>query len=172
MSVFQNLLALMILKSAPQDLPYSPQLLLRLAVLYVFSGLLVLQSTLNPDQPLAGILLGLAVQFLFVYIVLNALHHRPRFVQTFSAMVGAGILFNLLSWPVFAMLSDATMDDGVKSTMSLLFLLLISWELLVKAYILKHALEMRMFGALTLSLSLFFISIALSQLLLPAESAA
>jgi hypothetical protein len=49
--------------------------------------------------------------------------------------------------------------------------LLISWEVLVKAHIFKHALEMRMFSALALSFSLFFISIALSQLLFPAETA-
>jgi hypothetical protein len=51
--------------------------------------------------------------------------------------------------------------------MSLVFLLVISWEVLVKAHIFKHALDMKMFGALALSFSLFFISVALSQLLFP-----
>ena len=171
MSVLQKLLALLFLKSAPQDLPYSSQLTVQLAAAYIFSGIIVLQTTLNPDDLFAGILLGLFVQYIFAFIVLSALDKRARFMQTFCALIGAGTLFNILSWPVFLVLSDVTMQDTLKSSMSLVFLLLISWEVLVKAHIFKHALEMKMFGALALSLSLFFISIALSQLLFPAEAA-
>jgi hypothetical protein len=169
MSDLQKLLALLILKSAPQDLPYSLQLTARLVAIYVFSGFIVLKTTLDPDDLFAGILLGLFIQYLFTYTVLKALNRHARFVQTFCAMTGAGILFNLISWPVFAVLSDVTMAETLKSSMSLIFLLLISWEVLVKAHIFKHALEMKMFSALALSFSLFFISVALSQLLLPTE---
>jgi hypothetical protein len=171
MSVPQKLLALLILKAAPQDLPYSPRLTLQLAVFYVLSGVIMLQTTLSPDDLYAGILLGLLVQYIFSYAVLFALDKSARFMQTFCALTGAGLLFNLLSWPVFAVLSDEASQDAIKSTMSLLFLLLISWEVLVKAHIFKQALEMKMFGALALSFSLFFISVTLSQLLFPAQAA-
>ncbi len=171
MSVLQKLLALLILKSAPQDLPYSPQLTVQLAGAYILSGFVVLQTTLNPDDIFAGILLGLLIQYVFTYFVLMALERRERFVQTFCAIIGAGILFNLLSWPVFAVLSDESTGETLKSSMSLLFLLIISWEVMVKAHIFRHALEMKMFGALALSFSLFFISVALSQLLFPGEGA-
>ena len=171
MSVFQKLLALLILKSRPQDLPYSPQLTVRLAVFYVLSGIVVLQTTLAPDDMFAGILLGLLVQYVFTYAVLVALNKSARFTQTFCALIGASLLFNLFSWPVFAVLSDETSQDAIKSSMSLLFLLFLSWEVLVKAHIFKHALEMKMFGALALSLSLFFISVTLSQLLFPVAAA-
>ena len=171
MSVFQKLLALLFLKSRPQDLPYSPQLSVRLAMFYVLSGVVVLQTTLAPDDMFAGILLGLLVQYVFTYAVLMALDKSVRFSQTFCALIGVSLLFNLLSWPVFAVLSDETSQDAIKSSMSLFFLLLISWEVLVKAHIFKHAMELKMFGALALSLSLFFISVTLSQLLFPAEVA-
>ncbi|NOQ88170.1 MAG: hypothetical protein GQ550_04535 [Gammaproteobacteria bacterium] len=171
MSVFQKLLALLFLKSTPQDFPYSPRLTMQLAFFYVLSGIVVLQTTLAPDDMYAGILLGLLVQYVFTYAVLTALDKSARFIQTFCALIGASLLFNLLSWPVFAVLSDETSQDAIKSSVSLLFLLLISWEVLVKAHIFKHALEMRMFGALALSFSLFFISVTLSQLLFPMETA-
>jgi len=64
-------------------------------------------------------------------------------------------------------LADNAASESMQSTMSLMFLLLISWEVLVKAHIFKHALDMKMPAALALSFSLFFISLALSQLLLP-----
>jgi len=171
MSVLQNLIALLILKTAPQDLPYSTPLTVKLVAGYIFSGIIILQTTLTPDDLIPGVLLGLLIQLGFTYLVLRALNHPERFVQTFAAIVGVGILFNLLSWPVLAMLGDLTASDTTKSSLSLIFLMLMSWEVLVKAHIYKHALEMKMFSALTLSFALFFISIALSQLLLPAEMA-
>ena len=171
MSVFQKLLALIILKAAPQDLPCSRQLNLRLAVIYIFSGFIVLKTTLNPEDMLSGLLLGLAVQYGFIYLVLRALNRSARFVQTFCAIIGVSILFNFLSWPVLQVLVDEASAEGLQSSMSLMFLLLISWEVLVKAHIFKHALEMKMFSALALSFSLFFISVALSQLLFPANGA-
>ncbi len=169
MSDLQKLLLLIFLKSAPQDLPYSSRMMLRLLVAYVVSSFVVLQTTLNPNDIFAGILLGVFVQFAFIYLVLQALAKGSRFLQTFSAVLGVGMLFNLFSWPVFSVLSDASISDAVKSSMSLVFLMLISWEVLVKAHIFRHALEMKMFSAIALSFSLLFISVALSQLLLPAK---
>ena len=171
MSDLQKLVSLLFLKSAPQDLSYSSRLTVQLVAAYMFSGFIVLQTTLNPDDMLAGILLGLFVQYVFTYLVLQALGRGSRFLQTFCAILGVGILFNLLSWPVFSVLSDVSTNETLKSSMSLAFLMLISWEVLVKAHIFKHALEMKMFSALALSFSLFFISLALSQLFFPAETA-
>lgn len=170
MTDLQKLLSLLILKTAPQDLSYSLHYTVRLAVVYIFSGLIVLQTTLAPDDILAGMMLGLAIQYMFTYSVLRGLNRSARMMQTFSAILGVGILFNLMSWPIFAVLSDEMATETMKSSMSLLFLLLISWEVLVKAHIFKHALEMKMFSALALSLSLFFISVALSQLMFPGNS--
>jgi len=82
-----DLLAMLFLKSAPQDLPYSLRLTLQLVILYVFSGLVVLQSTLQPDDLYFGILLGLLIQFVFAYTVLAALNQKARFLQTLSAGV-------------------------------------------------------------------------------------
>ena len=170
-NIFGKLLALLFLKSAPEDLPYSPRLTFQLVAVYLFSGVVVLQTTLAPDDMYAGILLGVLVQYVFTYVVLLALNKAARLMQTFAALIGVSLLFNLLSWPVFSILADNSASESLMSTMSLMFLLLISWEVLVKAHIFKHALEMKMFAALALSFSLFFISLTLSQLLLPVETA-
>lgn len=169
MSVLQKILTLMILKSAPQDLPYSPQLAVQLAVTYIFSGIIVLRTTLNPDDMFTGLLLGFIVQYVFTFLVLRAVNKVARFVQTFSAIVAVGILFNLISWPVFAVLTSESITTALQSYMSMAFLLIISWEVLVKAHIFKHALDMKMFSAVVVSFSLFFISIVLSQLFFPVE---
>ena len=162
---------MLLLKSAPQDIPYSPQMPVQMAIIYLFTGAVVLQTTLNPDDLLGGLLLSLGIQFLFTYVILGALDKSARFVQTMSAILAVSIMFNLISWPVFIIIIDSTVSETLKSTMSLLFLFIMSWEVLVKAHIFRHALEMKMFSALALSFSLLFISVALSQMIFPGESA-
>jgi hypothetical protein len=167
MSDLQKLLLMLFLKTAPQDMSYSVQKTTQIAMTYLFSGAIVLQTTLGPEHMVVGLLLGFFTQFGFVYIVLKALNRQPRFMQTFYALLGIGLLFNVFSWPVFSVMANESSNDELKSSMSAIFLMLISWEVLVKAHIFKHALEMKMFSALVLSFSLFFISVALSQLLIP-----
>ena len=171
MYIIKKLLALIFLQSAPQELPYSPTLTVQLAIAYILSGIIVLRITINPDDLVAGIILGFIIQYAFTYLVLRALRREARFMQTFCAIVGVGLVFNIISLPVFEIVADETASDALKSSISLVFLMMISWEVLVKAYIFRHALEMKMVGALALSFSLFFISVALSQLLFPAEGA-
>ncbi|PCJ84408.1 MAG: hypothetical protein COA54_13690 [Thiotrichaceae bacterium] len=167
MSDLQKLLLMLFLKAAPEDMPYSVQKTAQIAMAYLFSGIIVLQTTLNPENILVGLLLGFFVQFGFLYIILKALNRNSRFMQSFFAILGVGLFFNIMSWPVFSIMADELSNDELKASMSLLFLMLISWEVLVKAHIFRHALDMKMFSALALSFSLFFISVALSQLLLP-----
>ena len=58
MSVLQKLLAMLFLKSAPQDLPYSPRLTMQLTVIYLASGIIVLQTTMGPDEIMLEIQAG------------------------------------------------------------------------------------------------------------------
>ena len=167
MSDLQKLLLMLFLKAAPQDLSYSVQKTTQMAIAYLFSGVIVLQATVKPDNILAVIMLGFFVQYGFIYIVLKALNRMPRLMQTLFAVFGMSLIFNLLSWPVFSVMADELSSEELKASVSVMFLMLISWEVLVKAHIFKHALEMKMFSAMALSFSLFFISIALSQLLVP-----
>ena len=137
------------------------------ALAYLLTGVLVLQSTIDPEGVIPGMILGLSVQLLFTWAILYSMQRQARFTQTITAMLGVGTLFNLLSWPLFHLVADASAVESVQQTMSLLFLLLISWEVLVKAFIYRHAMEIQMASALLLSLCLLFISFVLSQILLP-----
>ncbi len=167
MSDLQKLLLMLFLKAVPQDMPYSVQKTAQMVMAYLFSGMVVLQTTLNPENILVGLLLGFFVQYGFVYIVLKALDRKPRFMQSFYAILGVSVIFNIMAWPIFSIMADELSNDDLKSSVSLLFLMLISWEVLVKAHIFKHALDMKMLGAMALSFSLFFLSVSLSQLLIP-----
>ena len=158
---------LLLLRCKPQDIPYSSQVAIYTAFAYVLTGVLVLQSTIQPAHVVQGMILGLFVQLVFTWAILSSMQRQARFIQTITAMLGVSMMFNLLSWPIFYRLADVPVDESVQQTMSLLFLLLISWEVLVKAYIYRYAMEIQMASALLLSLCLLFVSFALTQMLLP-----
>lgn len=167
----QKLIALLFLKSAPQYLSFDKSLAIRLSFLYWFSGVLVLSSTLRPGLEVQSMVLSLAILLGFTYTMLRAFNLEARFLQTISAMAGVSVLFNLVSWPLLYVVSVETDNEALQTLVSLLFLMLISWEILVKAHIFKHALELSMFKAMVLSFALFFITMTLSQLLFPSMSA-
>lgn len=172
MSDPKKLIAMLFLKAAPQDLSFKPALAVRLAFGYWFSGVLVLTTTLQPSDVLASMLLSLVVVAVFVSGILRVFNQQTRFIQTFSAVAGVGILFNLLSWPILMILAgdDGQADDTLVPALSFVFLMMISWEVLVKAHIFKNALEIAMVNALLLSFALFFIAMTLSQLLFPGDA--
>jgi hypothetical protein len=165
MSVLRTLFSILLLKQGPQDLPFSQQLLNILVLLYVAIGVMVLQGSVESGQAAGSMILDVLIILFYTYIVLNTLNKKQRFVQAATAMVGAGILFHLLAWPMMAQL--ITTDDGQSLTLaaSMAMLLLISWNLLVVAHIFRQTLESGMTNAILLSFALFFISITLSRLL-------
>lgn len=158
---------MLLLKAAPEDLPYSLGLMNRIIFLYLLSGLLVQSGLVEPTLSIGRMVLNIAITMFFTYVVLASLELKARFVQTLSALVGVGIVFNLLAWPLLLQLAADDPAKPVAGISSFLILLLMSWELLVTAHIYKHALNAKMGHAIILSLGLFFISITLAQMIFP-----
>jgi hypothetical protein len=158
---------MLLLKTAPEDLPYSSGLMNRIIFVYLVSGLVVQSGIVEPSLSISRMLLNLAIMVFFTYVFLSSLELKARFVQTLSALVGVGIVFNLLAWPLLKQLGKEASPEPLAGIIPLLVLLLMSWELLVTAHIYRHALNMKMGHAIILSLGLFFISITLSQTIFP-----
>ncbi len=167
MSVLQKLIAMLLLKAAPQDLPYAKSLAVKLAMVYWISGLVILSTTLQPAALMESMLLSVIILGGFVYGLLALFGLQARFIQTFAAVIGVSTLFNVMSWPILALFSDEPDQESLAAVLSLAFLMLLSWEVLVKAHIFKNAMEVSTLNALLLSLALFFIAMTLSQLLFP-----
>jgi hypothetical protein len=158
---------MLLLRTAPQDLPYSLGMMNRIIFIYLVSGLVVQSGIVEPVLSIGRMVLNIAITMLFTYVVLASLELKPRFVQTMSALVGVGVVFNLLAWPLLQQIGNESSAEPVSGIVSLLVLLLMSWELLVTAHIYRHALNVKMGHAIILSLGLFFISITLSQMIFP-----
>lgn len=166
-SILYRFFLLLFLKCKPQDIPYSPLAAVYTAFAYVLTGVLVMQVTLKPANVVQGMMLGLFVQLVFTWLILSTTNRQARFVQTVTAMLGVSMMFNLLAWPMFDRLADGSATESARQFISLLFVLLMSWEVLVKAHVYRYAMEVRMVSGLLLSLCLLFVSFALSRMLLP-----
>ena len=169
MTVAQKIILILLLKAAPQDLPYSTSLMARVIFLYLVSGMIVVGGLVEPGLALGRMLLNIGITMFFSHVLLTSLNLKSRFVQTITAIIGTGIVFNLLAWPIL-IYGDVEETSAAMQILSLIVLMLISWEILVSAHIFRNALNTKMPQAIMLSMALFFISLTLSQLLFPESS--
>ena len=169
MSVVQKIIVMLLLKTAPQDLPYSTGLMARVIFLNLISGVIIGGAD-DPALAFSQMLLSVLILLFFSYVVLSSLKLMARFVQTVTALFGTGIIFNLLFWPIFSFSQAEQLSDFSLQVISSAILMLVSWEILVNAHIFRNALNTKMVQAVILSMSLFFISLTLSQLILPESS--
>ena len=170
MSVVQKIIIMMLLKTTPQDLPYSTALMARVIFFYLVSGMVVVNGLVEPPLAMGRMLLNIGIIMIFSYVLLSSFNLQARFVQTNTAMIGTGIIFNLLAWPVLSFGNVEQASNASLQILSLLVLMLISWEILVTAHILRNALNTKMTQSVILSMALFFVSLTLSQLIFPESS--
>lgn len=167
-ALLQLFIDLCLLRNVPQNLPNSPFLMLLLAGGYLTAGLGV---SLH-EQPFGLALLTSAVDTgllaALAGISLWILNKPARFIQTFTALAGTGIIFTLMGWPLIAWLQ--TLPEGEPSNLFLLLLGLIIWNIVVIGHILRHALDMVMWAASTIALFYIYLSIRVMSALYIAGS--
>ncbi|MGD2052996.1 MAG: hypothetical protein PVG45_02730 [Gammaproteobacteria bacterium] len=167
MPLVQRILAIMLLRAGPQDVPYSTSLLAAVTFLYLAGGIVVLTTALATSQAVANMMLDIAVLFAFSYFCLSLLGFRARFVQTVTALAGVGIVYHLLAWPLFIQIHGMQPEQQGVKIAGLLMLLLISWQVLVFAHVFRHAMQLSMARALALSFGYLFLSMAAAEIIFP-----
>ncbi|MES0326758.1 MAG: hypothetical protein ABUK13_01085 [Gammaproteobacteria bacterium] len=170
MTIAQKIIIMLLLKTAPQDLPYSTGLMGRVIFFYFISGIVVVGGMVESSLAMGRMLLNIGIIFFFSYVILSSLNLMTRFVQTMTALIGTGIVFNLLAWPVLIYSNMEPASEFAEPLLSVVVLMLISWEILVTAHIFRNALNTKMTQAVILSMALFFVSLTLSQLVFPESS--
>jgi hypothetical protein len=86
-----------------------------------------------------------------VYAVLAIRRQPARYVQTLTALVLAGVAFNLLSLPLTAL---ARPENGL----GLLILLLVGWSFAVSVHILRQALDIPVPGSVLVNIGFFLVA--------------
>jgi hypothetical protein len=156
---------LCLLRAVPQALPASRWLL-------GFSLVTYLLLSLATTALSAGFVVGLQVAMLdfvllcgFVMALLYLVNKPRRILQTLSALAGAG---SILAVP--AILLTLVSGSGIgpdTQSLSVLWLLLLFWNLLVTAHILRHALSSSLALGIGLSLAYILVSTQLMVSVFP-----
>jgi hypothetical protein len=158
------------LRGTPAEAPAAPVLLLQLLLLDLISSVLYLQALgLAVDF---GVLLGrMLLHIAMIYGVLRIFNRTPRFLQTIIAMYAVSALLTFILLPIASALVRSQ-GDGADFSVQFLqlgFLSLLLWSIVVDAHILRHALSLKFWYALPLSLSLFMLFNEVASRLFPFE---
>ncbi|MCF6255356.1 MAG: hypothetical protein L3J98_06025 [Gammaproteobacteria bacterium] len=148
---------IMRLRAAPQDLPHSRFLMLLCIGAYLLMGLVIaaLDQTFGLALLSAGIdtllLIGLA------WLALWIRGYQGRIIQTVTAFAATGTLFAFMGWPLVAYLQQTSADDP--SSLSILLLVLVIWNISVIGHILRHAVDVPMWIGTGIALLYIYTSI-------------
>lgn len=165
-SLLARLIALVLLRVGPQDLPFDPRLLQRLLLVWMLLQLFA-QYGLSEGR---GGPLQLPVVLAFLLLPIHALllvrSRRERFVQTATGFVGASLLFGCVMLPVVMVLQGIEPGRAEGQGLSLAqalaswaFLVLTAWKLAVDAHLWRHALDWPPPLAIAISLALFLTEV-------------
>ena len=155
-------------RQTPANLPAS---LFLLGLVAAAAALLEVLGALLPPPPNDGILLrivlGVGLPLGFTRAVLQLARRRQRFLQTAIALLGIGVLAEIVLYPLGAALRIIGADRLASIPLGLLLYAGLIWYLLGCANIWRAALDSGFILGGVISVGYLVLSIALEQLLLP-----
>ena len=155
-------------RRTPAHLPASNFLL---ALVACAAALLEVLGAFLPPGPNDGIflriVLGVGLPLAFARGVLELARRRQRFLQTAIALLGIGVLAEIVLYPLGALLRVTGADRFAAIPLGLLLYVGLIWYLLACANIWRAALDSGFILGGLISVAYLILSIALEQLLLP-----
>ena len=155
-------------RRSPAQLPASLFLLVLLAA--VVALLEVADAMLPPsssDRLVTRVALSVGLPLGFAWVVLAIARHGQRFLQTGIALLGVGILAELVVYPVGSLLELAGADQPIAIPLGILMLMGFIWYLLACANIWRAALDSGAGLGIAVSVGYLVLSTMLAQQLLP-----
>jgi len=133
------------LRRGPEDMPYSPALLVAVCVADIALQWSLVQFLAIDDGSLPLSLIEIVILLGFVYLILMTRGLQNRFVQTATALQCCSIVFTLLVIPALFVLSGnpklATPLTPMQSLFALATLPVAIWKFVVDAHIFRHGLS-------------------------------
>lgn len=159
-----------LLRKDPRDLPASPTLQALALLAYVVSGLLLVRQFASPGGALLQTLVELLLFAGFLYLLLAWRGRQARFQQSFTALLGCGVLFNLASLPSVHVFANHERMEAWVAPAFLLWLLLICWSILVFGHVLRHAMEIHLGWGIMLAVLYTIVALQVLHHLFPGAS--
>ena len=106
----------------------------------------------------------------FIVLLLYLLNKAARINQTLAAMAGAGSLLGLVAFPLILMQGPQNVDGAAPIALSLVWVALLVWNLMVSAHILRHALSSSFGMGLAVAILYLLISTQFVVTVLPQQA--
>lgn len=168
--VVSTLLGLCLLRGGPQDLPYSPALLILCLLAYGALGVQMARLGLPAVEPLTFSVIDIALLLGFVWFILSFKGLYSRFNQAATALAGTGALMGLIAWVLLSWQTQLLNQHASISLVSLLLLAHLVWHLAIIAGIVRHTLSITLTWAWGVTLVYFFIYMVIIRLVMVAIS--
>jgi hypothetical protein len=170
-TLIQPFVDIALLRTGPQALPSSRFLLAVTYAGYMAIAAITFSMRYGPAVVAATAALDVLLLTGFVAIVLDVKGQRARVLQSLTALLGSGAVLGFCVLPIQVWFMQAEHGDAINPGHVLIWLLLVGWDLLIRANVLRHALECSWWLSLAFSLAYFWISLRLIQTLLVAMGA-
>ncbi|RLU03905.1 MAG: hypothetical protein D9N11_01680 [Ketobacter sp.] len=174
--VLKPLLALFwqmcLFRRGPQDVPYSPVLLIVLVLveLALGAGIIMTVEPLYMEQQLLGVTVALGAWLVMVWGILRFKGLDSRYVQAMTACLGTDLLLSLIILPLQLYIVTGA-GEGLLSTASRLALLVVLiWDILVKGWIYAGSMQLGRLQGNLLSITIWVVVLLLSDVFLPPEA--
>ncbi len=154
-------------RKTPAQLP--PSVFLLCLVAAAAALLEVLSSLLPPassDQIVMRVVLSVGLPLAFTWAVLAVARHRPRFLQTGSALLGVAVLAEMVLYPLGSLIHYVGSERPASLPLGFLMLVGLMWYLLACAHIWRAALDSGLALGTAISIGYLLLSIVLEQQLL------
>lgn len=165
--LWQKFFTICLLRQGPQDLPVSSFLLQLSFISYAITAGLLYMDQLTWGLALIAGLTETIQLSLLTFMVLSVASYGARGMQTVTALLGTGSLFNLFAAPLIFWISN--IPEGRSPGFPALLLLGCSlWSMVVYGHIFRTAFSSRHFGiGLGISFIILIIISATQDLLFP-----
>lgn len=167
-AVISFFIELCLLRTTPQRLPAAPVLLGLTLAANLLVGALMIQRTRGSF--LAALIESLADTGLALGVLqlgLVAVKRRERFLQAGTAILGAGTLLGVVGLLLLSIHIPINEPSDLADFLSVLWLLLLAWNILVLAHILRHTFDLKFGSGLGLAVLYTLLSVLINGLLFP-----
>lgn len=159
-----------LLRAAPQDLPASRVLPGLALACYVLISFLASLSFYTKGDAFQVAVTDLVLLLAFVSGLLYLQGRTARINQTLSALAGCGSLLGMVALPLVQFLGPDVKAEEVPLVVSVFWLCLFVWNLLVVAHIMRHALSSSLAIGIGVSVIYALINIQVIGALFPAQA--
>ncbi len=173
MSIIKALLGaffnMCLLRSKPQDLPYSLDLLSLILFFYITLNFLLASTSVKPLLAVQSALIETVLIIILMFLILKINKKTNRWLKTLMAITGTGMVLSVLAIPVFILIFVIDPGDFLRTLALLLYLCMLVWNVAIVGHIFRYTLDTSLGYGVIYSILYILLTTTIIRVLVPVE---